>query len=249
MVDAPWVLQRGETALLLTGPGQGEAVRRWLSGYVFYNDQVKFEAAEALAQFALYGPHAGGILGAVVPGAEALAPGQLIECDGLLALRGHPFETGFTLLVPAERGAAAWAQLGAAGAVAGDAGAYQSLRVALGEPEAGREISEGYIPLEANLWSAVSFSKGCYIGQEIIARMESRGKLARRLVGLRLSAPVPEGAEVFAGEALVGQVTSTAVLPETGPVALAFLKSAAAEAGARVRVGEAHGVVTELPLL
>ena len=82
--------------------------------------------------------------------------------------------------------------------------AYQWLRLEAGVPEGGaddqgpigRELTEDYIPLEANLWPAVSFTKGCYIGQEIIARMESRGKLARRLVGLRLEAPAEVGAEV-----------------------------------------------------
>ena len=75
-------------------------------------------------------------------------------------------------------------------------------------------MTESYIPLEANLWAAVSFTKGCYIGQEIIARMESRGKLARRLVGLRLDAPVEVGAEVQGQAGAVGTVTSAGVLPD-----------------------------------
>jgi aminomethyltransferase len=78
--------------------------------------------------------------------------------------------------------------------------------------------------------------------------MESRGKLARRLMGLRLAAPVAEGAEVLAEDgARLGTVTSAGVLPTIGPVALAFLKTASAVPGTPVRVGEARGTVSELP--
>jgi aminomethyltransferase len=99
------------------------------------------------------------------------------------------------------------------------------------------------------LWDAVSFTKGCYIGQEIIARMESRGKLARRLSGIVLDAPVTVGAEVRAGESVVGTVTSAGVLPGLGPVALSVLKSGACEPDTTVRVGEVTGKVVALPFV
>jgi aminomethyltransferase len=251
MVDAPWVVNRGETVLCLTGPGRAEAVRRWLSGYTFYNDKVKFEDVSGeLAQFAVCGPQAGAVLNTAVRGADALAPNQFVERDDLLVLRGHPFgAAGDTVLAPREATAGLRASLAEAGVEAGGEAAYQTLRLALGEPEAGREITDEYIPLEANLWSAVSFSKGCYIGQEIIARMESRGKLARRLVGLRLAAPVSVGVEVHAGDSLAGHVTSAGVVPDLGPVALAYLKTSAAEPGARVRAGDVNGEVVEVPFI
>jgi len=77
--------------------------------------------------------------------------------------------------------------------------------------------------------------------------MESRGKLARRLAGLALSAPVAEGAEVTVGETVAGKVTSAGVLPERGPVALAFLKTGLCEPGTAVTVGETTGTVVHLP--
>jgi len=251
MVDVLTVLNRGDTVLCLTGPGRAQAVRRWLAGYTFYNDKVKFEEASGgLAQFGVYGPRAGAALDTVANGAQALEPQQFVERDGVLVLRGHPFgKPGYTVIVPVERAGETRAALIGAGVVPGDETAYQALRLALGEPEAGHEITEEYIPLEANLWNAVSFSKGCYIGQEIIARMESRGKLARRLVGLRLSGPVENGAEVRRGAALVGSVTSAGDVPGLGPVALAYLKTSAAQPGARVSVGQAEGEVAELPFI
>ena len=73
---------------------------------------------------------------------------------------------------------------------------YDLLRIESGIPEIDHEISDEYIPLEANLWGDVSFSKGCYIGQEIIARMESRGKLAKMLVGVESASPLMAGTKI-----------------------------------------------------
>lgn len=252
MVDVLWVLHRGETALCLSGPGMAGAVRKWLAGHTFYNDRVKYEeASNDLTQFGVYGPRAGAVLTTVANGAAGLEANRFVERDQAIVLRGHPFGAlGYTVIAPRDQAEALWGQIVAAGAVAGDEAAYQALRLARGEPQAGREITEAYIPLEANLWSVVSFSKGCYIGQEIIARMESRGKLARRLMGLRLAGPVAEGAEVCGADgAVVGVVTSAGDVPDLGPLALAYVKAGIAAAGVRVRVGGVEGEVVELPFL
>ena len=250
IVDVVWVLNRGETALMLTGEGRATAVRRWLAGYIFYNDKVKYvDASAELGQFGLYGPQAAQAAEALLPGAAALAENRFLGQDEVIVLRGRPLAgDGFTVIAPAERAPDLWERVLRAGAVPAGDETYELLRLKAGQPAAGHELTENYIPLEANLWPAVSFNKGCYIGQEIIARMESRGKLARRLVGLRLDAPVDVGGEVQAeGGGVAGTVTSAGVLPDLGPVALAFLKTAQAEPGTAVRVGEAVGIVAALP--
>lgn len=249
IVDAPWVLNRGETALMLTGPGRAAAVRRWLAGYIFFRDEVKLEDASAeLSQFALFGKTAAEIANALLPGSHSLAENRFIEQDGVIVLRGRPLAgNSFHVIAPAAQFESLWAQAVAAGAVAAGEETYQLLRLAAGLPEAGHELTEAYIPLETDLWEAVSFTKGCYIGQEIIARMESRGKLARRLSGMLLDAPVAVGAEVRAGEAVVGTVTSAGVLPNIGPAALSVIKTGACEPGTEVRVGEVRGRVVALP--
>ncbi|MBI4772320.1 MAG: folate-binding protein YgfZ [Chloroflexi bacterium] len=251
IVDVLWVLNLGETVLCLTSPGKAAAVRRWLAGYIFYNDQVKFEdASDDLGQLGIYGPRAGAVASALIKGAEALAENRCLEREGLNVLRGRPLAgDGFTVIAPADRLEAAWGQAVAAGATPAGEEAYQMLRLAAGQPYVGRELTDEYIPLEANLWSAVSFSKGCYIGQEIIARMESRGKLARRLAGVRLEAPVAVGAEVRAGEAAAGSVTSAGTIPGLGPVALSYLKTAFAEPDTRITVEGVNGTVVALPFV
>lgn len=250
IVDVLWVLNRGETVLAFASVGRATAVRRWLAGYIFYNDKVKFEdAAAEWAQLGLYGPQAAQVAEALVPGAAALAQNHFVEQAGRLALRARPLAgEGFTILLPPDQLPAAWEQAQTAGAHPAGEAAYQLLRLAAGQPEAGHELTEGYIPLEANLWGAVSFSKGCYIGQEIIARMESRGKLAKRLMGLRLSAPAEVGAEVhIPNGAAIGTLTTTGVLPDLGPVALAYLRTAHAEPGTTVEVAGAPATIVELP--
>ena len=246
MVDVLTVLNRGETALCLTSPGRATAVRKWLSGYIFFRDHVKFEdASNELGQMGLDGPRAGVVAGALAGGAESLAENRFVEREGLIILR-WPGDR-YSVIAPAERLEAVWDQAVAAGAKPAGEEAYQMLRLAAGLPYGDHEITEEYIPLEANLWHAVSFTKGCYIGQEIIARMESRGKLARRLAGIKLDAPVAEGSEVRVDKTVAGKVTTAGMIPGIGPVALAYLKTASAEPGTRVTVEGVSGVVAALP--
>ncbi len=251
IVDWLWVLNLGETALCLTGPSRATPVRRWLSGYIFYKDQVKFEdASAAIGQIGLFGPRAGTVAEALLPGAGALEDERLLQRDGLIVVRGRPLAGGgYSVLAPIEQLPVLWDQALDAGAAPAGEDAFQMLRLEAGRPYTGHELTEDYLPLEVNLWGAVSFTKGCYIGQEIIARMESRGKLARRLVGLKLNSPVDVGAEVRArdGDQVVGRVTTAGVLPDHGPVALALLKTASAEAGVHVLAGDVRGQVANLP--
>ena len=117
-------------------------------------------------------------------------------------------------------------------------------------PRFGFDIGAETIPQEAGLNDrAVSFTKGCYVGQETVARLHYKGKPNRHLRGLRLSEPVEPGAEVSFGDRAVGQVGSVAVSPAHGPIALAILRREAAP-GDRVKVGSAgaDAEVTELPL-
>ena len=250
IVDQLWVLNRGETVLCLTGPGRATTVRRWLAGYIFYNDKVKFEDASAeLCQIGLFGVGASSVAEKLQPGAATLAENRFLDDGELLVWRGRPLAgNGYTLIAPIARQDALWEQVLAAGARPAGEEAYELLRLEAGQP-ANLELTEDYIPLEANLWPAVNFNKGCYIGQEIIARMESRGKLARRLVGLRLAAPAAAGTVVRAAPdgPAIGTITSAGELPGLGPVALAYLKTAAAEAGAQVLAGGVSGTVAELP--
>jgi tRNA-modifying protein YgfZ len=103
------------------------------------------------------------------------------------------------------------------------------------------------MPQEAGINErAVSFTKGCYVGQETVARLHYRGKPNRHLRGLRLAEPAERGAEVELGDRTVGRVGSTCVSPRLGPIALALVRREAAP-GDTVQVGGAPAEVVELP--
>jgi folate-binding protein YgfZ len=125
--------------------------------------------------------------------------------------------------------------------------AAEVLRVESGRPRYGIELDEATIPQEAGLNDrAVSFTKGCYVGQETVARLHYRGKPNRHLRGLRLSAPVPTGTPLLLGEREVGRVASSVVSPRFGPIALAIVRREAS-VDDELAAGEARAVVTDLP--
>jgi len=135
----------------------------------------------------------------------------------------------------------------AAGAAEVSEAAAEVLRIEHGRPRYGLDLDDSVIPQEAGLNErAVSFTKGCYVGQETVARLFYRGKPNRHLRGLRLSAPVEPGTPLQRGEREVGRVTSVAVSPSHGPIGLAIVRREAAP-GDPLQAGEATATVAELP--
>jgi folate-binding protein YgfZ len=136
-----------------------------------------------------------------------------------------------------------------AGAVAVDEATIECLRVEHGRPRYGLELDETVIPQEAGLNErAVSFTKGCYVGQETVARLHYRGKPNRYLRGLKLSAGEPTGSPLRHGDREVGRLGSVANSPRLGPIALALVRREVS-VGEFVSVGEdgTQAEVVELP--
>ena len=125
--------------------------------------------------------------------------------------------------------------------------AAEGVRIESGRPRLGMDMGSNTIPQEAGLNDrAVSFTKGCYVGQETVARLYYRGKPNRHLRGLELSDPVEHGAPIVLGEKEVGTVGSACVSPRLGPIALALVRREAAP-GDAVVVGGVPATVVELP--
>jgi folate-binding protein YgfZ len=200
-----------------------------------------------MGELSLIGPRA-----RATAGAGALGPD---EHDNLRAeIAGHP-----VVLVASDVGVDAFfaaghtdevrAALMAAGAEEVSEAAAEVLRVERGRPRYGIDLDDSVIPQEAALNErAVSFTKGCYVGQETVARLFYRGKPNRHLRGLRLSAPALTGTPLRLGEKQVGRIGSAVVSPQHGPIALALVRREAAP-GDTLAVGDGATTaeVVELP--
>jgi tRNA-modifying protein YgfZ len=167
---------------------------------------------------------------------------------GEIPVRAIRTDVGIDLLCDSGNTDALRDRLSDAGAVPVAEAAVECLRVEHGRPRYGLDLDDSVIPQEAGLNDrAVSFTKGCYVGQETVARLYYRGKPNRQLRGLRLSAPVEPGEQLeFEGRA-VGRVASVARSPRFGPIALALVRREAPP-GVTVSVGDAvTAEVAELP--
>ncbi len=157
--------------------------------------------------------------------------------------------TGLDLIFASEALPAVRGELDRLGAIPVSESAVECLRVERGQPRLGIDMDDTTMPQEAGIHGrAVSFTKGCYVGQETVARLYWKGKPNRHLRSLRLSGPATPGDELRFEEAVVGTLTSVAISPEHGPIGLALVRRAAGP-GDQLAVGDGtiHATVAELP--
>ena len=140
-------------------------------------------------------------------------------------------------------------QLIAVGAMPAIEEDYEAVRIEAGVPRQTLDLDDRIIPQEAFLdEDAVSFTKGCFLGQELVTRIDTRGHVNRYLRGVRLGADAPTGAEVMVDDKTVGTLTSTAISPRLGPIALAMIRREV-EPPAEVTVNGTPATVDALPLV
>jgi folate-binding protein YgfZ len=194
----------------------------------------------------LIGPDAARIATAeALPAVEhANAP---LEIEGITALAART-DTGVDLICDAAATERLAATLCRRGAATVSIEAVEVIRVEHGRPCYGVDMDENTIPQEAGLNErAVSFTKGCYVGQETVARLYYKGKPNRLLRGLRLSEPASPGTELRLGEKTVGRLSSAAVSPAFGPIGLGLVRREA-QVGASVWVGDGDVSATVVAL-
>jgi folate-binding protein YgfZ len=239
------VLRIAEDAIQLDcEPEPKDQALRHLTMYSVGREVEVADATEGAALLSLIGPRAAEIAGApplpefanqtvAVAGTEALAVGTR---DGIDL---------FAAVADRERLRAALLE---AGAVEVTPEAAEIVRIEAGIPRFGAEMDAGTMPAEAGIVEgAVSFTKGCYIGQETVARLHYKGKPNRHLRGLRLSAAAVPGAPLRLGDKEVGALAGAVVSPALGPIGLAIVRREA-EPGAELAVGE-DGVTAEVVAL
>jgi folate-binding protein YgfZ len=262
------VLQLGDTLLLDVPAVARAAVFERLSTFIIMEDVVLDDVTDTLARVALHGPQAFEVLSACVSFASSDTADQarsLPEHANVSATFGGQAlivagsreigAFGFDLYVPAEAKEALIAALTGAGATSIDADAWHTLRVEAGRPLFGVDMTTDTIPLEAGIEDrAISFTKGCYVGQEIIIRVMHRGhgRVARKLVGLQAAAAgaaLAEGAPIHAGDREIGRVTSARFSPALDRwIGMGYVQRDFVEPGTAVTIGtETSAAVVALP--
>jgi tRNA-modifying protein YgfZ len=222
-----------------------EATRRHLQTYKVGRDVEVEDVTPERALLSLVGPRSAEVAGSP-PLPEHSC--QQLTVDGIDCLAVGT-ALGIDLIAPAADGDRLRAALGGASAAEVSPLALEILRIETGTPRFGAEMDSSTMPAEAGIVeSAVDFEKGCYIGQETVARLHYKGKPNRHLRGLQLAAPVPAGTALRLGDREVGRIGGSCVSPAHGPIALAILRREA-EPGAELATGE-DGVtarVVDLP--
>jgi folate-binding protein YgfZ len=259
IIDLLSVINRGKDSLLVTSMGKEEMIIQWLDKFTIMEDAKFLSATNGIRQFILVGPRSLDLV-------RSLLSGDLVsmeQFDSILAtINGHPvliqkslriIESGWTVFVEVEFADDVKANLEAraeemGGAVI-DQEIFEVLRIEVGLPIAPNELNEKHNPLEASIVGAVSFTKGCYIGQEVIARLDSYDKVQRHLMGIRMS-----GSEAKADSLLqekskfpfklksksgedIGEVTSLVYSPDASSIiGLAYVRTAHTNPGEVVGV-------------
>jgi folate-binding protein YgfZ len=223
-------------------PGPAPGVLKHLRTYSIGRDVEVEDVTEHWAITSLIGPRS-----IQLAGFEGLGPEhaqRFREWDGTEVL-AVATDVGLDLLTSADQAATLTELLRAAGAAEVSEQAAEIIRVESGRPRFGLDMGPESMPAEAGITErAVDFEKGCYIGQEPVARLHYRGKPNRTLRGLRLSSPAEHGDPLLLGDREVGTVGTVCLSPALGPIALAIVRREAAE-GDRLAVG-AGGVTAEV---
>jgi tRNA-modifying protein YgfZ len=254
------VLELGDGVLLDVPREVTTAIRDHLDRFVFSEDVQVEDVTGARAEIGIYGPGALDVL--VKAGMEGGAPstlfastrGRVAGVDAVIVRSDELGVPGYDVLVDAPHAKAVTAALLGAGAVPVSETDAEGVRMESGRPRFGVDMDADTIPLEAGLEQrAISRTKGCYVGQEVIVRVQDRGhgRVAKRLVGLTFDADAgapAAGARVWSGDREIGRVTSAIWSPALArPIALGYVHRDFVEPGTGVTVDASAGLIVRLP--
>ncbi|HEU4714125.1 MAG TPA: glycine cleavage T C-terminal barrel domain-containing protein [Pyrinomonadaceae bacterium] len=233
LIGAVRILRKDPWFLIDTDAASHEAVLKTISRFTLAGD---FKVADVTSELALL----------TVQGKRA---GEVVKNTDLPAVRAtHTGEDGFDLIV--EDGAGVTQKLIAAGAEPVSPETFEILRIEAGIPRHGVDMDETNVVLETNLDDAISYTKGCYVGQEIIVRIKHRGHVAKKLTGLKFEQPVEAGATITSDGKDIGRITSVTYSPKLeSTIALGYVRYEYLPAGTTVRAGDVAGTVTDLPFV
>ena len=261
IIDLVYTFNLGPYLLLLTSTGAEAKVMQWIDKYTIMEDSELEDTTRSTSLITVAGPQARPLLETLMGiNLESLGNyGSLEVTVGSAEVTLIRMDLGpllsFQLVTPVSDADATWNVLSDSGAVPVGMMAWEALRIKAGVPVYGREMGESYNPLEAGLIGAIDFEKGCYIGQEVIARLDTYDKVQKVLVSLKplYAAPIKEGDSLTDNGTRVGAITSLARMPgDQELVSLGYVRMKAAVIGNRLGVNgssEASMEVTGIPKL
>jgi len=228
--------------LIDTERASHDAVLKTVARFTMAGDFRVTDLTDQSAMLSLQGVRAAEVVAKVVKmiGADLSRDG-VSEVEGVTVIRAtHTGEDGFDLVVDSARAGELRQALLDAGAMPVDQETFEILRIEAGIARFGVDMDETNVIPETNLDDAVSYTKGCYVGQEIIVRIKHRGHPAKKLVGLKADRPMEPGTIV----------TSAAVSPKAGNIGLGYVRYVFIEPGSSVLVdNDIKATVTELPFI
>ncbi len=246
-----------DAVLLLVSPNRREYLMQWLDKYIFFADKVQLtDITEQTATFSIIGSQSDAIvekmgaseiigkpLGSHIP-----IPNFNGDTKNIIAVGSGLASPGYTLILNANNKQAIWQKIVEAGAVEIKDNDWEMLRILQGRPQPESELTDDYNPLEVGLWQTVSFEKGCYIGQETIARLNTYRGVKQNLWGIHLNAAVEPGTVITAGDEKVGKLTSCTQEGDRY-FGLGYIRTKAGGVGLKVKVGESIGEVVSIPFV
>lgn len=247
---------RGEHLLVETDGSQLEKILATFDHYIIMDDVEVTTVSDKLTTLGLTGPNSDSVLKAAGLDLPQLRPLQMADLSwqemSLTMIRGEsPQYPSYEIWVTPDNFAKLRQTLRSAGALAVGRNALELYRIALGVPRYGRDIRERDLPQETEQLRALNFNKGCYVGQEIVERIRSRGNVHRKFTGFEVNGPPPSpGTKIRIQDKEVGEITSSAITPASDgdhTVALGYIRREVGIPGNEVLVAESTAVVSELP--
>ena len=247
---------RGDRILVDTDQTQVEKILATFDHYIIMDDVEVANTSDKLTAVGIAGPNAKEVLRAAGLEVGDLRPLQIEDIawkqTKASVVRGESEEyPGYEIWIAPEQAEQVMASLRSAGASPASREALELYRIALGIPRYGQDIRERDLPQETEQQRALNFNKGCYVGQEIVERIRSRGNVHRQFTGFRIAGlPPAAGGKIQAQGKDVGEVTSSAVVPASRgdrTVALGYIRREVGTPGKEVQIAESSATVSDLP--
>ena len=243
-----------DAVIVLVSPHRRQQLLAWLDKFIFPFDKVELEDISAKhAVFSLIGTQSGNLLTKLTTDElpHTSADHKIVKIGNIpvrVAVGSGLATSGYSLILETANSGVIWSKLVKEEAIPLSDRLWESLRIQQGRPKSDFELTEDYNPLEAGLWQTISFEKGCYIGQETIARLHTYDGVKQKLWGIKLSKPAALQTPITIEDKKVGVLTSYTDT-DRGCYGLGYIRTKVGGEGLQVRVGEAKGEVVSVPFI